>query len=203
MYTCEVAAFCCLLNKKLQKMVKRECKANSKLESGCPNRTKYHPRQPIQTPKVMRLKSFYLTAHTRLQTDGRTGWFQYRGDIIINTKINQRWTTDGQYESISWNCLQSGKWSKASKICNYKLFTLLIFWYWLVLFLFSSIVTSMLEIHNWSFYFYIIPHFYYKTIGSSWFASDFGGGGEGLKYWHEGSHFFKLSQESSYFHFIF
>ena len=33
-----------------------------KLEWGCPNGTKYPPRQPIQTPQVMSLKPFYLTA---------------------------------------------------------------------------------------------------------------------------------------------
>ena len=48
----------------------------SKLEWGCPNGTKYPPRQPIQTPQVMRLKSFYLTARlnltARASTDGRT-----------------------------------------------------------------------------------------------------------------------------------
>ena len=49
---------------------------NTKLEWGCPNGTKYPPRQPIQTPQVMRLKSFYLTAHFYLtaqsSTDRRT-----------------------------------------------------------------------------------------------------------------------------------
>ena len=49
-----------------------------KLEWGCPNGTKYPPRQPIQTPQVMCLKPFYLTAQFYLtacvyrQTDGRT-----------------------------------------------------------------------------------------------------------------------------------
>ena len=44
----------------------------TELEWGCPNGTKYPPRQPIQTPQVMRLKLFYLTERTRLQTDRRT-----------------------------------------------------------------------------------------------------------------------------------
>ena len=49
-----------------------------KLEWGCPNGTKSPPRQPIQTPQVMRLKSFYLTgrftnrARVYRQTNGRT-----------------------------------------------------------------------------------------------------------------------------------
>ena len=48
----------------------------NQLEWGCPNGTKYPPRQPIQTPQVMRLKSFYLTARlyltARASTDRRT-----------------------------------------------------------------------------------------------------------------------------------
>ena len=49
-----------------------------KLEWGCPNGTKYPPWQPIQTPQVMCLKPFYLTAQFYLtarvyrQTDGQT-----------------------------------------------------------------------------------------------------------------------------------
>ena len=35
---------------------------NYKLEWGCPNGTKYPQRQLIQTPQVIRLKSFNLTA---------------------------------------------------------------------------------------------------------------------------------------------
>ena len=45
-------------------------------EWGCQNGTKYPPRQPIQTPQVMRLKSFYLTTGfyltARASTDRRT-----------------------------------------------------------------------------------------------------------------------------------
>ena len=71
---------------------------SDKLEWGCPNGTKYPPRQPIQTPQVMCLKPFYLTARFYLiagvyrQTDGRTGWFQYTppnfvagGKMMINS----------------------------------------------------------------------------------------------------------------------
>ena len=65
------------------------------VEWGCPNGTKYPPRQPIQTPQVMCLKPFYLTAGVAQciyrRTDGRTERFQYTplnfvaGGIIILT----------------------------------------------------------------------------------------------------------------------
>ena len=56
------------------------------LEWGCPNGTKYPPRQPIPNRAI-------LPNRARLQTDGRTGWFQYTppnfvaGGIIIKNVI--------------------------------------------------------------------------------------------------------------------
>ena len=41
-----------------------------KLEWGCPNGTKYPPRQPIQTPQVV--SETILPNRARLQTDGQT-----------------------------------------------------------------------------------------------------------------------------------
>ena len=57
------------------------------LEWGCPNGTKYPPRQPIQIPQVMRLKAFYLT--TRVSTDRRTDrWMDGQGDSSIPPLIS-------------------------------------------------------------------------------------------------------------------
>ena len=50
-------------------------KTQFELEWGCPNETKYPPRQPIQTPQVMCTKPFYLTACT--STDGQTERLQW------------------------------------------------------------------------------------------------------------------------------
>ena len=60
------------------------CLNQNQLEWGCPNGTKYPPRQPIQTPQVMRLKIILpnratlpnrarVYRRTDGQTDGRTG----------------------------------------------------------------------------------------------------------------------------------
>ena len=52
-----------------------------KLEWGCPNGTKYPPRQPIPNRAI-------LPNRARLQTDGRTGWFQYTPPNFVAGGIN-------------------------------------------------------------------------------------------------------------------
>ena len=48
----------------------------AELEWGCPNGTKYPPRQPILNRTILP-NSARVYRRTDRQTDGRTGWFQY------------------------------------------------------------------------------------------------------------------------------
>ena len=53
-------------------------KKRNKLEWGCPNGTKYPPRQPIPNRAILPNRARLQTdGQTDGRTDGRTGWFQY------------------------------------------------------------------------------------------------------------------------------
>ena len=58
-----------LSQKSIFKSWKKDVPNMPKLQLDCPNGTQYPPRQPMQTPQVMRTKTFYLTA--RASTDGQ------------------------------------------------------------------------------------------------------------------------------------
>ena len=73
-----------------------------KLEWGCPNGTKYPPRQPIPNRAILpnRARVYRRTdRQTDRQTDGRTGWFQYTPPNFVAGGYNygqtDRWIIDG------------------------------------------------------------------------------------------------------------
>ena len=79
-----------------------------KLEWGCPNGTKYPPRQPIQTPQVMRAKPFYLTARVYRRTDDPNTRCPRR---TFKVGCIKNWE-DAEVKVIRWPCYNEARLSK-------------------------------------------------------------------------------------------